>query len=237
MKSNAPELAVIEFDEQDANLFQVDDPRLRADALKHSVLPRLNVVMHEAIGTIRKIYGVEPMDDSIVSMYPNFRTKRNNELIMLYDSAFVGLGGQRKSKWPGMARKDGKTVQILPFRFAFILTDAGLFVALENGWLNGLSDASCGKLLRFHLDNEATINALAFHAHMRPEVRFCDELPLLSPIADHYRYRIKHGLFDNHYIGHNRKFWSSSQLSSHSFPFTTPTSRLQRARSHAFTNC
>jgi len=202
MNTNAPSLATIEFDEQDANLFKVDDARLRADAIKHSVLPRLNVVIHEAIGTIRKIYDVEPMDDSIVSMYPNFRTKRDNELELLYDSAFVGLGGQRKPKWPGITRKDGKAVQILPFRFAFILTDAGLFTALENGWLKGLRDSSFEGLLNFHLDNEAAINALAFHAGMRPDVFYCDELPLLAPITDHYRYRIKHGIFDNHYLGH-----------------------------------
>ena len=41
MNTNAPSLATIEFDEQDANLFKVDDARLRADAIKHSVLPRL----------------------------------------------------------------------------------------------------------------------------------------------------------------------------------------------------
>ena len=202
MKSVAPSLATIEFDEQDANLFQVDDPRLRADALKHSVLPRLNVVMHEAIGLIRKIYGIEPMDDSIVSMYPNFRTKRENDLKYLYDSAFVGLGGQHKDKWPGVIRKDGKVVQILPFRFAFMLTEDGLFAVLHNAWLKGLSDASFEQFIKFYLDNEAAVNALAFHAGMRPEVFFDDDLPLLAPIADHYRHRIKHRLFDNHYAGH-----------------------------------
>lgn len=31
-------LTGIDFDEQDANLFLVDDARLRADALQHSVL-------------------------------------------------------------------------------------------------------------------------------------------------------------------------------------------------------
>ncbi len=48
-------LSNITFDEQDANLFLVDDARLRADALKHSVLPRLRLVMNSAIARIREI--------------------------------------------------------------------------------------------------------------------------------------------------------------------------------------
>ena len=73
-------LSGISFDEQDANLFLVDDARLRADALKHSVLPRLRVVINTAISLVRDIYEIEALDDSIVSAYPNFRKKRESEL-------------------------------------------------------------------------------------------------------------------------------------------------------------
>lgn len=66
-------LSGITFDEQDANLFFVEDARLRANALKHSVLPRLRAVMNSAIALIRDIYGIEVLEDSIVSVYPNFR--------------------------------------------------------------------------------------------------------------------------------------------------------------------
>ena len=48
-------LADITFDSQDANLFLVDDARLRADALKHSVLPRLRVVMNAAVALVQDI--------------------------------------------------------------------------------------------------------------------------------------------------------------------------------------
>ncbi len=41
-----PEQA-IHFDEQDFSLFHLDDPRLRTDALKHSILPRLGAVVRE----------------------------------------------------------------------------------------------------------------------------------------------------------------------------------------------
>ena len=57
----------IGFDESDKNLFQVEDARLRADALRHSILPRLHLVMNEAIAGIRNIYGVDVLEDSIVT--------------------------------------------------------------------------------------------------------------------------------------------------------------------------
>jgi hypothetical protein len=56
----------ITFDESDKNLFQVDDVRLRADALKHSILPRLHILMKECIDTIRHVYDVDVLDDAMV---------------------------------------------------------------------------------------------------------------------------------------------------------------------------
>lgn len=203
----------ISFDEQDANLFQVDDARLRADALKHSVLPRLRTVMNAAISQIRSIYRIEALDDSIVSVYPNFRQKRELELKMHYDSVFVGLGGQRKPRWPGMSRKDGKPVQILPFRFAFVLTQDGIFTLLENGWLKGLDDRSFELLLRFHIEHEDKINPLCFHSEMRPAVVWDESHPVLTSLQHQYQYRLNHRVFDNHFFGHCYHFpVSGSQL-------------------------
>lgn len=199
-------LTDISFDEQDANLFLVDDARLRADALKHSVLPRLRVVMNVAISLIREIYEIEVLEDSIVSVYPNFRQKRENELRLHYDSAFVGLGGQRKAKWPGFSRKDGKPVQILPFRFAFKLTQDGLFTVLENGWLKGLDNKSSEALLRFHIENESIINPLCFHSGICPEVGWSEKLPILSSFQEHYRCCIDNLIFDSDFFGHSYHF-------------------------------
>jgi len=195
-------LTDITFDEQDANLFLVDDVRLRADALKHSVLPRLRVVMNSAIALIRNIYGIETLEDSIVSVYPNFRQKRDRELLIKYEQVFVGLGGQRKAKWPGFSRKDGKPVQILPFRFGFALDQEGIFTILENGWLKGLDTQSSEKMLRFHIENEHKINPLCFMSHTRPEVGWSDDLPLLAPFRKQYQFRLNQQFYDNHFLGH-----------------------------------
>lgn len=196
-------LSGITFDEQDANLFLVEDARLRADALKHSVLPRLRVVMNSAISLIRDIYGIDVLEDSIVSVYPNFRQKRDNELLVKYEQVFVGLGGQRKAKWPGFSRKDGKVVQILPFRFAFILAQNSVSTVLENGWLKGLDTKSSETLLRFHIEDEHKINVLCFMSNMRPEVGWSDELSILAPFRDQYQFRLDQQIYDNHFLGHN----------------------------------
>lgn len=195
----------ISFDEQDANLFLVEDAQLRADALKHSVLPRLRVMMNEAISLIREIYGIEALEDSIVSVYPNFRPKRASELKVLYDVASVGLGGKRSPQWPGFSRQDKKPVKILPFRFAFSLTEEGIYTVFENGGIK-LTDKSYEALLRFHIDNEDKLNPLYFSSNIYPVVGWDDTLPLLSPIKEHYEFRIKHKLFDNHFVGHNYHF-------------------------------
>lgn len=197
-------LSDIYFDEQDSNLFLVDDARLRADALKHSALPRLRVVMNSAIALIREIYGIEVLEDSIISVFPNFREKRykDNELAHRYDSAFVGLGGQRKPKWPGFSRKDGKAVQILPFRFAFVLQENGLFALLENGWLKGLDKNSFDKILQFHIENESVISRLCFGSRIRPDFYFSFDLPFFAPFKDHYQHRISTRQIDNDFIGY-----------------------------------
>lgn len=200
---NLSALSDITFDEQDANLFLVDDARLRADALKHSVLPRLRTVMNSAIALIRDIYGVDVLEDSIVSAYPNFRQKRDNELQIKYEQVFVGLGGQRKAKWSGVSRKDGKPVQILPFRFAFVLAQEGIFILLENGWLKGLDTRSFESILRFHIDNEHKINPLCFASRMRPDTGWSDGLSIFAPLHDQYQFRIDNQIYDNYFWGHD----------------------------------
>jgi hypothetical protein len=203
----------IDFDASDKNLFQVDDARLRADALKHSVLPRMHVVMNETIAGIKRVYDVEALDDSIVSFYPQFRPKRENDLEHFYDAAFVGLGGKRvKNKWHGVARKDGKPVQFLPFRLGFQLTEDGLSLLMENYWLKGLTDASFEKYLNFHLEFEGLSHSLCRLSEMHPFLYHGEGLPPISTFSHHYNYMAENRFFDNHFISqHPKVFPISSQ--------------------------
>lgn len=190
----------IVFDESDRNLFQVDDARLRADALQHSVLPRLHVLMNECISSIRQVYDVQVLEDSIVSFYPHFRRSRERELEHFYDAAYVGLGGKRtKNKWHGFVRRDKKEVQIVPFRFGLHLSQEGLILFLENYWAKGLTDESCKKLFDFHLQHENLIHRLCYWCKVEPELYWGDGLPALSTLAEHYEFMLQNRLFDNHF--------------------------------------
>ena len=190
----------ITFDESDKNLFQVDDARLRADALKHSILPRLHVVMNECISTIRSVYDVEVLDDSIISWYPRFRVNRNKDLKLLYNAAYVGIGGARtKSKWCGIERKDAKPVQILHFRLGLHLTVDGLSIYM-NHWFTRLTDASFEKYLNFHLKFEDLTHTLCHRCCMQPTLYWGEECEPISPFRDYYRHMAKNRLFDNEFM-------------------------------------
>lgn len=191
----------ITFDESDKNLFQVDDARLRADALKHSLLPRLHFLMNECIVTVRQVYHVEVLEDSIVSYSPHFRQKRERELDYLYEAAYVGLGGRRtKNKWYGFERNDGKEVQIVPFRFGLYLSEEGLNLSLENYWQMRLTDSSYKKLFDFHLEFEGLVHRLCYWCAITPNLYYDgEEPPPLSTLQEHYQFMQKHRLFANHF--------------------------------------
>jgi hypothetical protein len=194
------ELEQISFDESDKNLFQVDDPRLRADAIKHSILPRLRFALNDCISLVERVYEIEVFNDSITSFYPHFRPKRENELKHLYEAAYAGLAGKRaKDKWHGVERKDGKPVQILPFRYGLQLTEDGLVIFLENYWLKGLTDNSHKKLFDFHLEHESLIHALCYHSKMSPKFYYGGDTEPVSTFKQHYEYMVRKKLFDNHF--------------------------------------
>jgi hypothetical protein len=201
----------IEFDESDKNLFQVDDAQLRADALKHSILPRLQAVMNDCISCIRRIYDIEALDDSIISYFPHFRPKREKELTLLYHSAYVALGGKRLARWNGVERKDKKPVKFLPFRLGLMLTEDGLSVEMEHYWLKGLTDESFQKLFKFHLEYEGLTHSLCYLSGMRPTYYYDVAIGPIAAFAEHYRYMMKNRLFDNTFISsHTEPFPVSS---------------------------
>ena len=194
----------INFDESDKNLFQVDDARLRADALKHSILPRLHIVINDCIKTIKDVYNIEVLDDSLVSKYPNFREVRENDLNLLYEAAYVGLGGKRiKDKWFGVEKKNGKPVQILPFRFGIQLTEEGLGLLFENYWLKGLTDESYRKFLEFHLKYEGLTHSLCYLCELSPTLYHDEKTKPISTFSEHYQFMVENRLFDNNFISCN----------------------------------
>lgn len=190
----------ISFDDSYKNLFQVDNARLRADALRHSIVPRLRVVLNNCITFIKEVYGVDVLEDSRVSWYPQFRFKRGKELDYFYGSAYASLSGKsQKDKWHGFHRKDGKEVQALPFRYGLMLDEVGLYFQVENYWLKGLTDESYRKIFDFHLQYESLIHSLCYRANVKPILYYGDNCEPISTFKEHYEWMAKKRYFNNYF--------------------------------------
>jgi 5-methylcytosine-specific restriction endonuclease McrA len=200
-------LSEIEFDNDDQNLFQIDDLRLKADAIRYSILPKLHVLINQSILQIKEVYAVEALEDSHIPQSPNFRLQRSNELETDYRWASVGLTGKRgKERWYGFNRKDGKPVQIVPFLYEFVLTETGLSIRLTNNWLKGLSENSFSKLLRYHLEFENTIHTLSYRSGILPVLPWGDGCEPFESFSQHYNWMLKNCVFDNHFTSHDFGF-------------------------------
>lgn len=201
MTPQNPGLAEAGFDDQDRDLFLVDNPRLRADAVKYSLLPRLHVILKECLNAVALVYGIDPLEHSRLSRYPNFREQRASELEYLYESAFSGIGGKfRKTGWPGFEReRGGNAAQVLPFRFGLSLSQDGLSVFLENGWLTGLSKESYCKLFDFHLAHEEIVQSLACQGRFLPLLFFGKDLDPVAPFRKQYSEMRDAGQINNHW--------------------------------------
>lgn len=179
----------IEFDLQDRNLFEVSDLRLRADALKHSILPRLQLLMNLCVDMVRDVYGVEVLEDSIFSLSPNFRMKRDREIQVDYQWASVQLGGKRKlGLWPGIERQDGKPVQIIPYLFGFVVMADGLGMGLRAHFAKGLTEAAKRGVLELALRHGPLISDLCRWADMGLDIP--DVVGAKHIMADADRWRL-----------------------------------------------
>jgi hypothetical protein len=140
----------VRFGPEDLAIFGIDGRQRRAEALQERVLPRLIRLVEEALTDVRSVFGVDRVEDSLLSKWPNFRPRRERDIAEHDDSAFAGLGGRRgRGKWHAAFRKDGSPAQILPFRLGVLFTDDGLSVEFHNDWLTGLDAASSARPLTY----------------------------------------------------------------------------------------
>jgi hypothetical protein len=179
-------LTDISFDQDDKNLFQIDDLRLKADAIRFSILPKLHGLVNHAISKVRDVYGVEALEDSHVKQSPNFRLKRKGELTYNYEWALVGLTGKRgkggSREWTGIKRPDGG-VQIAHFDYDFRLTENGLqldFSCLAD-WVSVQSQKKFVKFLKLF---EEEIHTLCYRSKILPDLGWNDEYKPFSRFED-----------------------------------------------------
>lgn len=191
----------ISFGDDDANLFLVDDLFLKANALKNSLLPRLQALIQHCAIQINKVYGIDVFQNSIISKYPNFRNQRVNDFDIDYMQAFAGIGGQRADKWNGFSNKNGKSITVLPFRLGFIATENGIQLLLENGWLKNINKNSFDKLLKFHFNHQEKITSLLLLSGMQLDY-FDNQNPLLT-ISEHLSFIKNNDIIDMSFMGQN----------------------------------
>ncbi len=176
-----PQISDTYFDEADGSLFSVPEPELRARALRHSLLPRLQTVVQHAVGLIREIYGVEALEDSRICLSPHFRSKRTAEIKLLYPAASAGLGPLRsKTKWVAATRRNGKQAELLPFTFVIQSDEEGLCLFFQSQWLTGLGADYHRPIFEFHLEYESRISCLLGLAGVRRDHAWPPEGPVLE---------------------------------------------------------
>lgn len=176
----------VSFDQGDKDLFIIDDLRLKAEAIRYSIIPKLELLVNHSVSQVANVFGHNPLHFSSIVKSPNFRTRRTTEFKMNYDWAIVGISGQRKAElWKGVSRHDRKDITVLPFKMQFELTNDGLAFALFCS-----SDRFRLKTYKpfvdFHLKYQEQINVLCNEAftHFSRKYFFED----LTPFTDLSKY-------------------------------------------------
>lgn len=163
------------FGSDDWRYFYISEPKSRFEALRYILLPRLFTLVNHAIALIRGIYAVDALADSAVAFSPQPRKRREKEVDFFYELCSAGLGSRRtQNKWIAVERKNGDPVQILPYRFEFILDADGLGIQLSNYWVKGMSMSSYRMAFDFLLANESRIHHLLHFAEAKPNFDWRD---------------------------------------------------------------
>jgi hypothetical protein len=168
--------SAVRFRPEDLALFRTAKMGLRRVEDLQDVLPRLNALLEEALCDVRALYGVEPLDDSIVSLLPTDR----KHFATWFDTAGAGLTGQHVSgKWHGATRRDGSLAPSLPYRLGAVLDEDGLSVEFRNHWLTVLNAASFQQPLKY-LESFAPDLDLLFREWGVEFTAYCDDRPFKS---------------------------------------------------------
>lgn len=151
----------ISFDFDDKNLFAVDDLKLKAEAIKNSILPKLETICNHTIATLDSVYEINTLEYSTVLKFPAFRKDQNTGFKIDYFSSEAGLGGKRDKKmWGNVLTKKDKNPSVLPFSLTYCLDETGLkFHFLTNRYNVNLKNNEL--FYKFQLDYENEICSLA----------------------------------------------------------------------------
>jgi len=141
----------ITFDEDDKNLFLIDDLQLKADAIRNSILPKLEVINNELVSRIIELYSINFFENYSVAKIPHFRLSKSQRKAPTktdYMHSSVSIIGQRKiDKWKGLDKGNGISAKISPTRMTIQLSSDGLDAAF---WFNHPANFTKGTYRKFY---------------------------------------------------------------------------------------
>lgn len=200
----------ISFDLEDKNLFEVDDLKLRADAIRNSILPKLEIINNHTIATISEVYKINALEFSTVLKFPAFRKNRTTDFKVEYFNSEAGLGGKRDKKiWTYVYTKKNEHPFIIPFSLTYCLDEAGLkFYFLTDRYNINLKDNQL--FFDFHVNFANEINSLAWTAKTTPTRYFYKGKEKLGnpfvPLKDYLDWQKQEGFFELPYFSETIKY-------------------------------
>ncbi|MFV0389056.1 MAG: HNH endonuclease [Pyrinomonadaceae bacterium] len=164
----------VSFDLDDKNLFLVDDLKLKADAIRHSIVPKIEIITNETISILTNVFDTDPLELNTILKFPNFRRKRNTEFTVDYPEAQAGLGPKRsRTLWTEVKRINDKHPMILPLSLTYCLGESGLcFYFTTTRYGISLKDYSL--FHSYHLKYKEKIDMLVMESNTSLSITFED---------------------------------------------------------------
>ena len=165
----------IEFDEQDTDLFKIDNIKECVATLRSRFFPRLELLIKDSLELIEEIYGIDPY----IGMSTNYSPgKENNEVY----SVSIGRSGKRRNrKNPPLAIKNakGKPIYIHSADLSFYVFPDSItlifqpfFVSVESGFIAKVREEMLANFellnkiltdIKIHYNSEASETTNNFH--------------------------------------------------------------------------
>ena len=188
----------IKFDQDDKLLFLIDDLQLKADAIRYSILPKLEIIGNEIISRIIDIYNVNYYENCALAKSPNFRkSNRINDLKVDYKHSSVSLTGLRKwNKWIGLTKEGNKQANIVPFWLRIELNTKGLVHMFYYNRPKNFSKDTHTKIFNFLIENEKIIQTILYSVNIYPNFEWKkNSLPIVD-FRNKLNWKLENELYD-----------------------------------------
>lgn len=187
------------IDDEDRKLFLIDDVVLKAEALRNSILPRLENIFYLIIKEINEIYRIDVLEQSRISNSPNFRkSNRINPITLNYEVCSVALTGKIKiDYWKKLIKKSGEISQHTPFDFQMQLSNEDILCYLVINPDLKLFDNSYQQFDDWTEKNFLKIFPLIQEAHVHYRLYCSDECKPFTSLDNYFIWKKKENILES----------------------------------------